>query len=106
VARLVKDREVVRELFSAIAPKVGARPGGYTRVVRLGQRAGDGAEMAVLELVDFNTGKEAPEKAAAPAKSRKPAPRRAPRGKAAGEEKESAAKKKPAKTAPETEESP
>jgi len=58
VGRLIKDREVIGELFSTIVEKVGTRPGGYTRIVKLGQRKGDGAEVAVLELVDFNTGKE------------------------------------------------
>jgi len=58
VGRLIKDREVISELFSTIVEKVGTRPGGYTRIVKLGQRQGDGAEVAVLELVDFNTGRE------------------------------------------------
>lgn len=55
VARDIHDNAVLRELFSEIAPKVADRPGGYTRVVKLGQRIGDGARMAVLELVDYNT---------------------------------------------------
>jgi large subunit ribosomal protein L17 len=58
VAKLIHDREALKELFSTIAEKVGERAGGYTRVVKLGQRPGDGAEMAVIELVDFNTGQE------------------------------------------------
>lgn len=71
VGRLIKDREVVSELFSTIAEKVASRPGGYTRIVKLGQRSGDGAEMAVIELVDFNTGKSSEEKAAAKEKKEK-----------------------------------
>jgi len=45
-------------LFKDIALKVATRPGGYTRVVKLGRRLGDGAELAVLELVDYNVGQE------------------------------------------------
>ncbi len=56
VARFIHDREVVKTLFTEIAPKVANRPGGYTRVVKLGQRLGDGAQIAILELVDFNVG--------------------------------------------------
>jgi large subunit ribosomal protein L17 len=54
VFRSIKDRGVVRSLFEEIAPKVMNRPGGYTRLVKLGRRHGDGAELAVLELVDFS----------------------------------------------------
>jgi len=62
VGRLIKDRTAIGELFSTIAEKVASRPGGYTRIVKLGQRQGDGAELAVIELVDFNTGQETTEK--------------------------------------------
>lgn len=54
VARVVKDRAVVKSLFEEIAPKVASRPGGYTRLIKLGQRQGDGAQIAALELIDFN----------------------------------------------------
>jgi large subunit ribosomal protein L17 len=47
-------KESVAELFATIAPKIADRPGGYTRVIRTGFRKGDGAEMAMIELVDFN----------------------------------------------------
>lgn len=50
----IKDKEVVKELFSEIVPKIGDRPGGYTRVIKLGNRVGDAAQMAILELVDYN----------------------------------------------------
>ena len=55
VARHIKDKEVVKELFGEIVEKIGDRAGGYTRVVKLGSRPGDGADMAILELVDFNS---------------------------------------------------
>jgi len=54
IARFIKDKEVVKELFTEIVPKIGERPGGYTRVVKLGRRLGDAAEVAILELVDYN----------------------------------------------------
>jgi len=50
----LQDKEAVAELFSTIAEKVGGRPGGYTRVIKLGARHGDNAETAMIELVDFN----------------------------------------------------
>ena len=50
----LKNKEAVTELFRTIAPKIADRPGGYTRVLKTGFRQGDGAEMALIELVDFN----------------------------------------------------
>jgi len=50
----LKSKEAVTELFRTIAPKVADRPGGYTRVLHVGFRQGDAAEMALIELVDFN----------------------------------------------------
>jgi large subunit ribosomal protein L17 len=50
----LSNKEVITELFSTVAGKVADRPGGYTRVIRTGFRRGDGAEMAMIELVDFN----------------------------------------------------
>ena len=50
----LKDKEAVTELFRTIAPKIADRPGGYTRVLHIGFRQGDAAEMALIELVDFN----------------------------------------------------
>ena len=50
----LKDKNAVAELFRTVAPKVADRPGGYTRVLHLGFRLGDAADMALVELVDFN----------------------------------------------------
>lgn len=50
----LQDKEAVKELFSTIAEKIGGRPGGYTRILKLGARTGDNAELAMIELVDFN----------------------------------------------------
>jgi large subunit ribosomal protein L17 len=50
----LNDKQAVKELFTVVAPKVADRPGGYTRIIKLGARIGDNAEMAMIELVDFN----------------------------------------------------
>lgn len=50
----LQDKEAVKELFDAVAEKVAERNGGYTRIIKLGTRLGDNAEMALIELVDFN----------------------------------------------------
>lgn len=71
IYRYIKDRGVLKELFTEIVPKVSTRAGGYTRIVKLGQRLGDGAEIGVIELVDFNTGKEIQKPAVKEKKERK-----------------------------------
>ena len=50
----LQDKDAVKELFSTVAEKVAGRPGGYTRIIKLGARPGDAAETALIELVDFN----------------------------------------------------
>lgn len=50
----LKDKNAVTELFRVIAPKIADRPGGYTRILKTGFRLGDGAEMCIIEFVDFN----------------------------------------------------
>ena len=50
----LQNKEAVKELFDTIAEKVGNRPGGYVRIIKTGFRRNDGAEMAMIELVDFN----------------------------------------------------
>ena len=50
----LQDKAAVKELFTVIGPKVASRPGGYTRILKLGIRPGDNAEKAMIELVDFN----------------------------------------------------
>ena len=73
----LKQKEAVTELFRTIAPKIMERPGGYTRILKTGFRLGDGADMCIIEFVDFNEtytfGREA---AAAPAVEAKPKTRR------------------------------
>ena len=74
----LKQKEAVTELFRTIAPKIMERPGGYTRILKTGFRLGDGADMCIIEFVDFNEtytfGREAA--AAAPAAEAKPKTRR------------------------------
>ena len=75
----LKQKEAVSELFRVVAPKIADRPGGYTRIVKTGFREGDGADMAIIELVDFNeaalaaTEKAAKKTATRRSRSRKPA---------------------------------
>ena len=61
----LQDKEALKELFGPVAEKVGDRPGGYTRIIKLGARQGDGADMAFIELVDFDENMAKAPKAAA-----------------------------------------
>ena len=54
VFRYLKQKETIKELFGDVASKVASRPGGYTRIIKTGNRLGDNAEMCMIELVDYN----------------------------------------------------
>jgi large subunit ribosomal protein L17 len=104
----LRDKYAVTELFDSIIPEVGDRPGGYTRVIRTGTRLGDAAEMAMIELVDFNDvkpdKKEAKKKRTRRAgKSVKPAEETAPKEKKTEKKEEKAEAKAAEETAQETE---
>ena len=96
----LKQKEAVTELFRTIAPKIMERPGGYTRILKTGFRLGDGADMCIIEFVDFNETYTFGREAAAPvAEEAKPKTRRS-RKKATETSEEGAEKKVAKKAAP------
>ena len=95
----LKDKEAVKELFGTIAPKIAERPGGYTRVLHTGFRLGDGADMALIEFVDFNEAALASAK-----KEEKKATRRSRSKKAEAPKAEEVPAEAPAEEAPKAEE--
>ncbi len=81
VFRFLRDKEAITKLFDEIGPMVEDRPGGYTRVIKTGFRSGDGAEMALIELVDYN---DVPPETGAKKKKTRRGGRRRGSGKAKG----------------------
>ncbi|MBQ5693498.1 MAG: 50S ribosomal protein L17 [Alistipes sp.] len=97
----LKQKEAVTELFRTIAPKIAERPGGYTRILKTGFRLGDGADMCIIEFVDFNeayTTGVAPV-AAAPAEAKPKTRRSRKKSSEEGEEKKVAKTAAPKNTA-------
>ena len=99
VAKTVQEKDVLNKLFVEIGPKYKERPGGYTRILKIGSRKGDAADMVILELVEEEV-KKAPKKTKKKASSKKTAPKA--EEKKAAEEKQESASEKPAEKAKET----
>jgi large subunit ribosomal protein L17 len=108
-ARDIHDHEVLQKLFDTLGARYATRPGGYTRILRLGPRRGDGAEMAILELLGSEyqpakDGKGAEKKEAAPAKEKaaRPKAEKKPKAEKAAKEAKGGKKKKAARKSSET----
>lgn len=71
VGRMIEDRDIIKRLFTEIGPRFVNRPGGYTRIVKLGPRRGDNAELAIIEFVDYTLPEAKKDKAAESKKDKK-----------------------------------
>lgn len=99
VAKMIQDEAVLAKLFTEIAPRMKERAGGYTRVLKLGFREGDAAEVAILELVDYKLDTEEKAEKKAKKEAKKEAKTEAPAAEAKPAEKKAPAKKPAAKKA-------
>ena len=93
----LQNKEALKELFGAVAQKVGDRPGGYTRIIKLGTRQGDAAQVCFIELVDFDPDMAKETKKKSTRRSRKSS---APKAEAAAPAAEEAKAEAPAEEAP------
>jgi len=97
VAKFISDEKILNKLFTEIGPRMKERAGGYTRILKLGFRCGDAADVVILELVDYkldtSTEEEKAEKKAAKAAGKKSAEKKAAPGKKGAEKKSDGAKK-------------
>lgn len=97
-AKYIQDEKILNKLFTELGPRMKDRNGGYTRILKIGFRQGDAADMVILELVDYKLPTEE-DKEAAKAKKDEPKAKKADAKAKPAEKKEGAAKKAPAKTA-------
>lgn len=97
-AKYIQDEKILNKLFTELGPRMKDRNGGYTRILKIGFRQGDAADMVILELVDYKLPTEE-DKEAAKAKKDEPKAKKAEAKAKPAEKKEGAAKKAPAKTA-------
>jgi len=104
----LQNKEALKELFGVVAQKVGDRPGGYTRVIKLGSRPGDGADIAFIELVDFDENMlKTPKAEKKTRRSRKSTPKaEAPKAEEASVEEAPKAEEAPVEEEPKVEETP